>query len=60
MLANRKCSMVTLLNLTPVLQLSFTLLGFASSLLWITPAIALVVLRRGFFGRSVAIAALGC
>jgi rsbT co-antagonist protein RsbR len=46
-------------NLTPVLQLSFTLLGFASSLLWITPAIALLVLRRGFFGRSVAVAAFG-
>jgi rsbT co-antagonist protein RsbR len=46
-------------NPSPELQLSGSLLALASTLLWLSPAIALVVLRRGHFERSVAIAAVG-
>jgi rsbT co-antagonist protein RsbR len=46
-------------NQTPELRLYGSLLTLASTLLWLSPAIALVVLRRGHFRRSVAIAAIG-
>ena len=46
-------------NPSPELQLSGSLLSLASTLLWLSPAIALVVLRRGHFRRAVGIAAIG-
>jgi hypothetical protein len=46
-------------NPSPELQLSGTILSLASTLLWLSPAIALVVLRRGHFRPSVAIATIG-
>src|SRR5262249_4148749 len=46
-------------NQTPELQFYGPLLTLASTLLWLSPAIALVMLRRGQFRRSVAIAAIG-
>jgi rsbT co-antagonist protein RsbR len=44
---------------TPMLQLSLTLLQIAGSLLWICPLCALVLLRRGRFKLSVGVATLG-